>query len=681
MKRIIGRFFICFLVFLAFVVNVPNSFSNIAYAENAQDNLNYVSLGDSIAAGYGLDGYSEEASIVSQSYVYLYQNGLKERYSDINAISFAKSGATTADLITNLEDETVISALQKADVITICIGANDILGPASAGLVDYVMKDKDITVDLAEGLEVFSQNFPIIIGKLNELNKDAQKVFMTVYNPYKELINATHDVSISAGTLINVTIAQEKLIGIGSIAETYISGNKEEYTSGNSASRVYGLNERMKGFIEGKNVVDGSTVQVDTVNCYLVDVKSAFDSYIGEERIVSADILDYEMITTTYDSIQSEISTRLDPHPTEMGHSVIGEIFINHLTNDLVLVNFDFNGGLVESVYNNITIIQKSSVAIEPMVEPERAGYKFKGWCVEISQQNEDWIFSSVVDEDLTLKAKWIEAYTVAFDTKGGASAIESQYLEAGDKVERPVNPLKSGSSDVFAGWYYVGENEEVVFWDFDEDTISGDLTLIAKWVNSICSDNTLLIQNINNLKPVTFTIDIEANIQWYVNGEIVEGENLKQFIYTPPEEADEYIVYCIVNGVETRRHTIVVNYIIPESITIDITTISDNVYTFAIENGKYIDGSKCSWYATVDQFSDEAVLIGEGVTCTTELTNNCKVFAVYNNQELVSNYIEVDPPVVMETNVYLIVGVAIGIAVFVLLLTVLSRKRYKDYY
>ena len=681
MKKILSRFFICLLVCLAFAINAPRDFSSTAHADGIQDVLNYVSLGDSIAAGYGLDGYSDEASIVSQSYSYLYQNGLKGRYSNVNAISFAKSGATTADLITKLQDESVISSLKNADVITICIGANDILGPASAGLVDYVMKDKDITGDLAEGLEVFSENFPIIIGKLNEINKDAQKVFMTVYNPYKELINATHGVSISAGSLINVTIAEEKLIGIGSIAETYISGNKVEYASGSSASRVYGLNERMKGAIEGKNVVDGSSLQVDTANCHLVDVKTAFDSYSGEQRIVCVDILDYETITTTFDAIQAEISTRLDPHPTVIGHSVIGEIFINHLTNDLVLVDFDFNGGAVDTISNDITIIQKSGVAIAPMVEPERAGYKFKGWYVEMSQQNEDWVFSTVVDEDLTLKAKWIEAYTVAFDTKGGASAIESQYLEAGDKVERPVNPLKSGSSDVFAGWYYIGENEEVVFWNFDEDTISGDLMLIAKWVNSICSDNSLLIQKINNLKPVTFTIDIEANIQWYVNGKIVEGENTKQFVYTPIEEADEYVVYCVVNGVETRRHTIVVEYMIPESITIDVTTISDNVYTFAIENGKYIDGAKCSWYATVDQFSDEAVLIGEGVTCTVKLTNNCKVFALYNNQELVSNYIEVDPPVVMEANIYLIVGVAIGIAVFVLLLTVLSRKRYKDYY
>lgn len=681
MKRIISRFFICLLVCLAFVMNVPKGFSSITHAEGTQDALNYVSLGDSIAAGYGLDEYSGEASIVSQSYPCLYQNGLKGRYSNVNAISFAKSGITTADLITMLQDESVVSSLRNADVITICIGANDILAPASAGLVDYFVKDKDITGDLAEGLATFSQNFPTVIGKLNEINKDAQKIFMNVYNPYKELINATHGVSISAGSLINVTIAQEKLIGIGSIAETYISGNKEEYTSGNSASRVYGLNERMKGFIEGRNVVDGSPLQVDTANCHLVDVKTAFDSYNGEQRIVCADILDYETITTTYDAVHVEITTRLDPHPTVLGHSLIGEQFVSNLTNDLVFVNFDFNGGFVDTIPNSITITQKSSVVMEPMFEPKRVGYKFKGWYVETYQQNEDWVFSTVIDEDLTLKAKWIEAYTVEFDTNGGASVIESQYLEAGDKVQRPANPLKTGSSDVFAGWCYVGENEEVVFWNFDEDIISGDLTLTAKWVNSICSDNSLLIQKINNLKPVTFTIDIEANIQWYVNSEIVEGENLKQFIFTPPEEADEYVVYCIVNGVETRRHTIVVDYMIPESITIDVTTISDNVYTFAIENGKYIDGSKCSWYATVDQFSDEAVLIGEGVTCTVELTNNCKIFALYNNQELVSNYIEVDPPVVMGANIYLIVGVAIGIAVFVLLLTVLSRKRYKDYY
>ena len=67
--------------------------------------------------------------------------------------------------------------------------------------------------------------------------------------------------------------------------------------------------------------------------------------------------------------------------------------------------------------------------------------------------------------------------YTVTFDSVGG-SAVASQTLGEGEKVAKPTDPEKEGS--VFAGWWKdAGYTAE---WDFREDTVTGNITLYAKW-------------------------------------------------------------------------------------------------------------------------------------------------------------------------------------------------------
>ena len=68
--------------------------------------------------------------------------------------------------------------------------------------------------------------------------------------------------------------------------------------------------------------------------------------------------------------------------------------------------------------------------------------------------------------------------YTVTFDTDGG-SAIEDILVNEGEKIRRPEDPEKSsrdGEYD-FVCWFYNGEE-----WDFDNDFVTEDLTLVAKW-------------------------------------------------------------------------------------------------------------------------------------------------------------------------------------------------------
>lgn len=66
---------------------------------------------------------------------------------------------------------------------------------------------------------------------------------------------------------------------------------------------------------------------------------------------------------------------------------------------------------------------------------------------------------------------------TVSFETNGG-SAVPAQTVQYGEKVQRPANPTREGYQLV--GWYTDIDLRNP--WDFDADTVQGNMTLYAKW-------------------------------------------------------------------------------------------------------------------------------------------------------------------------------------------------------
>ena len=175
------------------------------------DNIRYryVSLGDSISAGhtinedwakdygevsqYGVNGNTSTV-IVPNCYVDLLRQDLRDRYGVVSVTSFSRSGDTVADLMEKLSHDVVRSTLRKADLVTICIGANDVLQPAFGDLNTYIT-----TGSLANAESIIAQNlsnlendnhatsYTALFNKLNEINPRAKYVFTTVYNPYKYL--------------------------------------------------------------------------------------------------------------------------------------------------------------------------------------------------------------------------------------------------------------------------------------------------------------------------------------------------------------------------------------------------------------------------------------------------------------------------------------------------------------
>ncbi|MBQ0125856.1 MAG: hypothetical protein KBS59_05985, partial [Clostridiales bacterium] len=123
------------LVFAIIILAV--SLSSLVFAESEEYKGTYVVFGDSIAAGYGLD----DSAFGSDESMYYVAGRDSDAYAGIVArtlgydlYNFAQSGATSADLLQRLTLQKVADAIKKADLITISIGGNDLIGMTSTVL-------------------------------------------------------------------------------------------------------------------------------------------------------------------------------------------------------------------------------------------------------------------------------------------------------------------------------------------------------------------------------------------------------------------------------------------------------------------------------------------------------------------------------------------------------------------
>lgn len=68
--------------------------------------------------------------------------------------------------------------------------------------------------------------------------------------------------------------------------------------------------------------------------------------------------------------------------------------------------------------------------------------------------------------------------FTVKFDSDGG-SAVNVATVKSGEKIPEPKSPVKATLEKQYAfkGWYYQGKK-----WDFENDVVTENITLTAKW-------------------------------------------------------------------------------------------------------------------------------------------------------------------------------------------------------
>ena len=139
-------------------------------------------------------------------------------------------------------------------------------------------------------------------------------------------------------------------------------------------------------------------------------------------------------------------------------------------------VKFDSRG---RSTVSDATV-EAGSKLTRP-TEPTKFGSVFLGWCRDANGINQ-WNFSTdTVTGDMTLYAKWSSPqimYTVDFYATGGLPSPDPVQAEAGSRIDKPPDPIKTGF--VLLGWY--GEISYITKWNFNTDTVTGNMSLYAKW-------------------------------------------------------------------------------------------------------------------------------------------------------------------------------------------------------
>ena len=124
------------------------------------------------------------------------------------------------------------------------------------------------------------------------------------------------------------------------------------------------------------------------------------------------------------------------------------------------------------------TAIIDNGAKLTAPAAPTKEGYRFDGWYYDNNGSEAKWDFDAdTVTRAMTLTAKWVQTYTVAFDTNGG-SAVDPVTVDAGSTVTKPADPTKSGYT--FGGWYK--DSTLQTPWDFANDIVTADTTLYAKW-------------------------------------------------------------------------------------------------------------------------------------------------------------------------------------------------------
>ncbi len=166
-------------------------------------------LGDSIAAGYGLDGYTSSDNYSCNSY----SNILKERYTTEfgdnythEMQNFAVSGDTSSDLLELIDSGKLDSALAKSDAVVVSIGGNDMLHIMFDLFNDLGIQSKSsfdldsidllgaaaslITMDseIDKALDEYEINLKEISAKLNE-RSDGAIYMQNLYNPLETFDN------------------------------------------------------------------------------------------------------------------------------------------------------------------------------------------------------------------------------------------------------------------------------------------------------------------------------------------------------------------------------------------------------------------------------------------------------------------------------------------------------------
>lgn len=304
MKRMIS--FLCTLaIVLLYVPAIPRASASNLKEIQQNSPFRMSVLGDSIAAGYGLEGYDRDKEPCYECASYA--NLLAKKYELVSGVTyynFAASGATTSDLITTLGDDSIMNTVKNSDTILISIGGNDLLavlwsagegivteGEDGSGFSFDAMQFMDALSsfqdDIDAALEGFENNFDIIINMIREKNPNALVIVNTLYDPFQGSETFKPITQISSGALekFNTIIKNNATDSNGNTRYTVVDvaagfeGNEAELTNIGG----YDIHPSAEGHELIAQLLDEEIVS-HTFTTWVLDTSASAESQYSEEE-------------------------------------------------------------------------------------------------------------------------------------------------------------------------------------------------------------------------------------------------------------------------------------------------------------------------------------------------------------------------------------------------------------
>ena len=136
-------------------------------------------------------------------------------------------------------------------------------------------------------------------------------------------------------------------------------------------------------------------------------------------------------------------------------------------------VTLNYNDG--ETPAGSLTVVD-GNAAVKP-ADPTRGKYTFLGWFV--GETDDEYVWSTAVTDDITLKAHWQDPWTITFDADGG-SEVADVTVKHNTKAEKPDDPTKDDYD--FMGWFY---GSPAIAFDWDAN-VTQDYALVAHWESAV---------------------------------------------------------------------------------------------------------------------------------------------------------------------------------------------------
>ncbi len=453
---------------------------------------NYVSLGDSIAAGHEIDenwykNYGRESqygangntatAIVPNSYTDLIRSDLATTYGadEITAVSFAQSGDQVSHLLAKLDHDVVKKAIEKANLVTICIGANDVLTPALSKIESYINTGNPALVTLGKEVDANlailnddtnANSYKALFDKLYAINPTATYVFTNVYNPLKYLWldESTEEANFKDGFFGDLIYAIPGTTGAISndvrydLVHTNASQAIFDRINGPSRNGTDGLAAWTETYVSKLNkVIKDKITAYGKPNFKVIDTKSLFESF--PDRPVTANIHYNDLVNVEFtrgykvsnldwskfwdnfsfsditDNMEETMSTILtnvvtnviapgiDPHPATYGQYAMKRAFIDALGwESLSRYTLAYNGNGGSGSMASRTVLGIDSIPAYTTLDANAftsptSGRYFGTWNTAANGGGTSYANKQVVGltSSVTLYAQWAGEFTLTY--------------------------------------------------------------------------------------------------------------------------------------------------------------------------------------------------------------------------------------------------------------------------